>query len=76
METRLKILICRRCGRNAIPMPPGATSETRFVCRTCCGQIVAKKVPAADDVSVDNTKDQTLVRFDRLARGVSNEQAA
>ena len=76
METRLEILICRRCGRNAIPMPPGATLETRFVCRVCCGQIAAIKVPAADDVSVGNTGDPTLLRIERLAQAVSIEQAA
>jgi len=75
VETRLEILICRRCGRNAIPMPPGATPETRFVCRTCCGQIAAKKVSGADDVPVGNTGDPTLVRIERLAQAVSIEQA-
>lgn len=76
MESRLEVLICRRCGQNAIPMPREATPETRFICRTCCGRIAAKRARTADDVSTGNAADPTLVRIERLAQAVSIEQAA
>lgn len=38
-------LFCSRCASNSIPLPPGATTATRFTCKSCCDALRTARDP-------------------------------
>ena len=46
-QSDVPLLACSLWGKNPIPLPPGATAETRYTCKLCCERLWRQKIQQA-----------------------------